>query len=269
MRHAIATAAAEAARQLVALAVNKRLDLGSHRWLFVEECQELLELVLALDAPNGQHRGMGGHERHRRLGVRDEPARHRLHADEAYVALGAQLHELLFTLAGKVAERELQCFVQAAFHQVEGNLYLVRGHADMTDLALGLRFQHALIHAAAVSRRPYLVHHVELVHVDVVGLQVRKRGLEVLPELLGRLGLRFRGYIHLVTHTLECNAELFLGIGVGARRIEVAHAAFVCPADNRHRIVKRAPLHRQRSKRVLIDGDSRASQRYLVHSSLL
>lgn len=79
------------------------------------------------------------------------------------VALLAQGNQLKLAVGGKVAERVLQRFVQAAFHALEGNLELVSRHADMGDLALLFSLEHALVHAGAVAWLVALVDAVELV----------------------------------------------------------------------------------------------------------
>ena len=99
----------------------------------------------------------------------------------------ARRHSSTSSLRGgrQVAQRELQHFVQAAAHTVERHLQLVRCHAYVAHLALGLRLLHALVHARSVTGSIRLVDAVELMDVDVVRAQLGQRLLKVGPERLG------------------------------------------------------------------------------------
>lgn len=55
-----------------------------------------------------------------------------------------------FSLA-RIAERELQRFIQAGFHGFARHMQAMIRDADVTDLALRFRFQHRLIKACAVA----------------------------------------------------------------------------------------------------------------------
>ena len=76
--------------------------------------QELVQLALALDAPNGEgvvklvEEGVGQSR------VGNEAARHGFHANEAHVVLEASLHNPLVFLGGKIRKRILQRIVAIA-----------------------------------------------------------------------------------------------------------------------------------------------------------
>ena len=162
-RHAVAATAAEIAGKLGALGGDERAHPFVKLRRFGHERKPLIELFLALHAPDGQHARELGHERHAGAGVSEQAAGQAFHGDKADVALLAQGNQLKLAVGGKVAERVLQRFVQAAFHALEGNLELVRRHADVGNLALLLGLEHALVHAGAVAWLVALVDAVELV----------------------------------------------------------------------------------------------------------
>ena len=145
----------------------------------------------------------------------------------------------------------MQRFVQAAFHALEGNLELMRRHADMGDLSLFLGLEHALVHAGAVTWLVALVDAMELVQIDMVGAQKAKRGFQILPKRLGRAGLGFSGDGDLAAHALERKADALLAIGIRTGRVEERHAALERATKQRHGILLGNALNRQRPERIL------------------
>lgn len=233
---------------------------------FGHERKPLVELLLALHAPDGQHARELRHERHAGVSVGEQAAGQAFHGDEADVALLAQGDQLKLAVGGKVAERVLQRFVQAAFHALEGNLELVRRHADMGDLALLLGLEHALVHAGAVAGLVALVDAVELVQVDMVGAQKTKRRFQVFPKPLGRAGLGFSGDGDLTAHALECKADALLAVGIRARRVEERHAAFISTTKQTDCRLLGNALNRQGPERILRRDDTGRPQRNGAHA---
>ena len=197
--HAIPAATAEIAFELASFFVDEgaHLVVETRRALAgrtVHERQPLVELALALDSPDGHDVVELRIPGHRSAGVGDEATRHALHADEAHVCRFRRAHELDFALYRQVVERVLEGLVEPRRNCFLGICDLVRRDADMADLALLLCGEHALIHAGAVTGLEDGVGIVELVYIEVIGPQVRKRGLEVSPEGVGCGGAGLRCY---------------------------------------------------------------------------
>lgn len=113
---------------------------------------------------------------------------------------------------------------------------------------------------------------LKLVHVDIAGLELLQRSLQISPEPLGRFGLGLRGDIDLVAKAAviaEHQTELVLAIAVSAGGVEIAHTALVSAPQQRHRLVIGHALDGQRPKRVLRHRDARASQCDVAHSHFL
>ena len=132
----------------------------------------------------------------------------------------------------------------------------MRGHADMGDLALFLRLEHALVHASAVAGLVALIDAVELVQVDMVGTQKPQRCFQILPKRLGGTRLGFSGDGNLIAHTLERKTDALLAVGVRARRVEERHAALERTAKQRHSVLFGNTLNRQRPERILRRDDA-------------
>ena len=167
-RLAVTAAAAEVAAELAAVF----LYLGAHgvvehRWVVLIR-EPLVQLALLLDAPDRRHLvlrqpGVG------RVGVGDEAAGESFHADEAHVGLEGATHDVEVGVGGQIAEGVLEGLVEAALYSLYGNPLTVVGEADMTHLALPLRFQHSFVQAAAVARSGAEGQIMELVEVHIVG----------------------------------------------------------------------------------------------------
>ena len=169
----------------------------------------------------------------------------------------AKLDELYFLLRGQIAERELHRLIKARLHAFKCHFDLMRGHADMTDLALLLGRQHRLVHARAIAGAPALVSAVELVDIDAVRLQQPQRRLKILPEALRGLGMGLRCQIYLVPHAMKCLTKFFLTVTISARRIKIAHAALVCCPQKLYGLRLRHTLNRQSTKAILRHCDAR------------
>ena len=105
---------------------------------------------------------------------------------------------------------------------------LMRRCADMTNLALLFRLEQAFVQAGAVTWVVALLDVMQLVDVDVIGSQVRKRRLEVFPQRLGCRRHGLGGDEHLVAHLAEGGTQLRLAVAVGTRGVEIPHTAIVC-----------------------------------------
>ena len=179
---AVAAAAAEFAGQLSALLLDKAAQLRRQRGGSPEEAEPLLQLLRALDAPDGKHVvilrdvGKGG------AGVRDEAACQRFHGDQAHVRFAAALGQRGLARRREIAEGILQRFIETGGDDILCNADLMRRDADMADLALRLCLEHGLVHAGAVTGTVALPGHVELVDIDVVALQQAQGRLQIGPE---------------------------------------------------------------------------------------
>ena len=117
-----------------------------------------------------------------------------------------------FLFACEIRERELQSFVKSRFDRFPGNMQAMVGDADVADLALCLGFQHGFVKAGAVSGLGAEGGVVELVDVDVVGLQPLQTGAQMLPEDLRRGGRSLGGEDDVLAHMVQGAAQLSLSL---------------------------------------------------------
>ena len=154
----------------------------------------------------------------------------------------------------------MQGLVQAGVHDLLRQADAVVGDADVKDLALLLRLQHAFVQAAAVAGSGHEGGVVELIDVDVVRAQIPQAGLQVGPECLRLGGPSLGGNVDFVPQVREGCAQLFLTVGVAAGGIEVGDASLQGPAQQRHRFLLGDALDRQCAEGHLIHGDPGFSQ---------
>ena len=100
--HTVAAAAAELAHQLGPVLFDDRLELLRHGGRLFDAGEELIQLPLMLDAPDGHHAGLALHIGGSGEAVSDEAAGHPLHGDKAHPGFGAAIHQLLLLGAGEV-----------------------------------------------------------------------------------------------------------------------------------------------------------------------
>ena len=139
------------------------------------------------------------------------------------------------------------------------NADLVRGDADVADQAFFLCLRERFVHARAVARPVALRHLVQLIEVQIVGLQIPQGGVQIFPELFGRFCLRLGGNVNLVTHAFKGNAELFFAVGIGAGGVEKGHAAGVSLAQKHDGIIGGNALDGKGAEGVLRGGDAGAA----------
>ena len=221
---AVAAATAEVAAELLTVF----LDAGTHvvgedRGIALEG-DELVELALALDAPDGLDMG-----KLRQVGVGsggmvDEAAGEALHGDEAHVVVFAQVDEVQLFVGCQVGEGELERFVEAAVDGLVGHGEAVVGDADMAHFALFAGLEHGLVEAGAVAGLGTEGGVVELVEVDIVGAEEAEAGVEVAPEAVGGGGAGLGADDDAVAAVGEGGAELLLAVGVEAGGVEIVHA---------------------------------------------
>ena len=142
---AVATSAAEVARELGAVAVDYRLEFRRERGRAVLERDKLVELGETLDAPDGDHMRKLGEECIGCGCVGYEPARESLHGDEADVVFGTLVDKREFLVRGEVRELELEGLVEARVDGLLCDGEAVVGDADMENLALLACFEHSLV----------------------------------------------------------------------------------------------------------------------------
>ena len=174
--------------------------------------EPFLKLGLPLDAPDRQHVVVFCHKCHRGVGVIDETAREALHCDEADVVFLAFADKRNLPVGCEIAERELDCLVEAGGDGILRDLDLVGRDADVPDLSGGLRLEHRLVEPRAVARREDLVRAVELIDIDIVRAQVPEGRREVLLKFLRRFCLRLRCDEDLLAHAVKCLADLLLTV---------------------------------------------------------
>ncbi len=113
---------------------------------------------------------------------------------------------------------------------------------DVVDIAFFLRFQSRLIgivHFLPVGDE------MQLEKIYIVRTHPLQGEGDMLRHRLPVPGLALRGEDDILPHVGKGLSYLLLGIRVGVRRIEIADAPFIRPAQDRHRIVYGAALDRQ------------------------
>ena len=264
--HTVAAAPAEIAAQFGAVLLDDGPQFIVHPGRVVDVGEELVQLGLPLDAPDGQDaivlglEGIGGGT------VGDEAAGQALHRDEAHLFLLAEFHKFQFLRAGDVAERELQRLVQTALDGFLRHGQAVVGDADVPDQTLGLRFQRGIVQAGGVSGPGAEGRVVELVDVNVVGAQVFQGGMQILPEILCGFRRRLGGDVDIAADAVERLAQLDLAVGVGAGGIKEADARLVSLAGQMDGVLLGDALDGQGTKAVLVHRDAGAAQRdHILH----
>ena len=110
-------------------------------------------------------------------GIGNQPAGQCFHGNKAHIFFFAARNNFYVFFCGKVAEGELQRFVQPAVNGLMGDFQAVVRNADVADLSLLLRFFHGFIQACAVPGLRAEGRVVELVNVDIVCFQQRQAGV--------------------------------------------------------------------------------------------
>ena len=131
----------------------------------------------------------------------DEAAGEAFHADEAHVGVEGAAHDIEVGLGGEIGEGILQCLVESAFDGFYGDTLAVVGDADVAHFTLTHSLLHGFVESAAVAGTGAESRVVELVEVDIVGLQQAKAGVEIFPEPFGCGGASLGAYNHLVATT--------------------------------------------------------------------
>ena len=106
---------------------------------------------------------------------------------------------------------------------------------------------------------------MELIDVDIVGLQIPQAGLQVRPEALRRGGRRFGGEIERVPTVREGVADLLLAVGIEPGGVEEGDARIQRHAEKPGGLLPGDALDGQRPEAVFVDGDAGPAQRYHIH----
>ena len=97
---------------------------------------------------------------------------------------------------------------------------------------------------------------MELVHINIICLQVRKGSLQFFPEALRRHRTCLRGDIDFITHSLKRQSQLVLAVRIVAGAVKVRDAALIRPAQDFYGLLIADSLHRKRTESILICDDS-------------
>ena len=257
---AVGASAAEVACELGAVAVDDGLEVGGECGGGVLVGEPLVELALALDAPDGCHVVVLGEEGVGGGGVGDESAGEAFHGDEAHAGLAGALDDVELFAGGEVGEGVLEGFVEAAFDGFDGHALAVVGDADVAHLTLALRLEHGFVEAGAVAWAWAEGEVVELVEVDIVGAQEAEAGLEVGPEGVGGGGAGLGADDDVGAAPLEGEAEFVFAVGVEACGVEVVHAAVEGAADEADGVLFGDALYGQGSEAVAGDDEAGAAE---------
>ena len=92
---------------------------------------------------------------------------------------------------------------------------------------MALGHLHGIIQTRLVARLGTVIGIVELIEVEIVGLEVVQGDVQVFPELLHRGGTRLGGNHHLVPATRKGLAYFLLAIGIEACRVVIVNPIVV------------------------------------------
>ena len=249
--HTVATATAEIAGEHGPVLFDQGREFFVHGRGIGDVAEELIQLMLTLDAPQGQHAVILGQVCVGRPGIVDQTAGQGLHGKEAHACFPAQLHNLQIGFGGEIAEGELEGFIEAGLDGLLCNAEPVVGDADVADLALGFGLEHGFVQTGAVAGLGAEGRVVELIDVDVA--QVGQADLQIGPELLCCCGGGFGGDKDLLTHLPEGQTHLVLGVGVAPGGVEEPDAAVIGLAQQHDRVIIGHTLYGQRAEAVFVD----------------
>ena len=137
----------------------------------------MVQFLLALHAPDRYNALLLRHPCRCREAVANETSCHALHRDESHVFLAALPDQLQLLLSGKIAERELQRLIKSGVNRLVRHGKAVVRDGNVADFALFFCLQRRVIESVVSARLRTERRIVELVNVDVVGLQRAKAGL--------------------------------------------------------------------------------------------
>ena len=106
---------------------------------------------------------------------------------------------------------------------------------------------------------------VELVNVDVVGLECAQAGLKVAPEALGGLRAGLGRQHDPVAHPGKGRADLLLAVGIRAGGVEEIDAAVAGLVQQLHRLRLADALNGQAAEAVLFDHKAGGAEFDLLH----
>ena len=138
---------------------------------------------------------------------------------------------------------------------------------DVADLALFFRFERRVVKAVLPARLRAEGRIVELIEIDIIGLERAQARLKILPEVLRRLRAGLCRQHDFVAHRRERRADLPLAVGIGARRVKKADAAVVCLVQQLHRVLLADALNGQAAETVFLNDQPCLAKRDLIHGN--
>ena len=220
-----------------------------------------------LHAPDGHHALLLCHPGSSREAVANESARHALHGDKAHLLRTAFSDKFHLLLAGKVAERELQGLVKSRVNGLVRHGKAVVRDGDVADLSLLLRLKRRIVKAVLPTRLRAERRIVELIEINIIGLERAQARFEILPEFLRRLRAGLCRQHDFVAHRRERRADLLLAVRIGARRIKKVDAAVIRLVQQLHRFLLADALNGQTAKPVFLNDQSRLAECDPVHEN--
>ena len=208
----------------------------------LDTLQELVQLPVALYAPDGQHIGLSLHKGGGGIAVLNQAAGHALHGDKAHAGLAALFHQLHLLGTGQVAEGELQGGIQAGVDGLMGHGQTVVGNGDKADLTFLLGLQGGVVQSVLPAGLGAEGGIVELIDVDMVCLQVAQTGLQMGGQLFPGLGVGLGGQVDPVPNIVQSIADFLLAVGIAAGGVKIVHAAVHRPAQQGGSFFLRAAL---------------------------
>lgn len=265
-RHTITASAAEFSDKFPAFLFDESFSfVGEGRGIVVVG-EKFFEFVFVLDTPDGDdwifgEVGVGD------VGMGDKTAGEGFHTDKADVVGFAETDEGFFLFARKVGERELEGVVQSGEDGFFRDSEAVVGDADMVDHPFGFGFEHGFVKSCAVAGFGAERGIMELIDVDVVGLQKAEAGVKLFPESFDGGGHRFGGDDDVFADIVKGVTEFFFTIAVRTGGVEVIDTVIVSFAKNTAGFGHRSTLNRECAEAVEVDGQVGTSETDSFHES--
>ncbi len=227
--------------------------------------QKLVQLPFSLDSPDGEHMVILQHIGVGSRGVVDKTSCESFHGDKAHVRRLTFFHKLQLLVRGQIAEGELQRVVESAVDGFMCNRQAMIRDTDVADLSLRFRFQHGLIEPASVPRLRTEGDVVELVNIQVISLQIAKRGLQVLPESRCILRTGLGGEINPAATIRKSCTQFLLTVCIKSCGVIKINPAVKGLVQEVYSLLLGNALYGERSEAVFIYCNTGLSKCYFPH----
>ena len=138
---------------------------------------------------------------------------------------------------------------------------------NVANFALLFRLERRVVQAVFSTRLRAEGGIVELIEIDIIGLERAQARFEILPEFLRRLRAGLCRQHDFVAHRRERRADLLLAVGIRACRIKKVDTAVIRLVQQLHRVLLTDALNGQTAKPVFLNDQSRLAECDPVHEN--